>query len=114
MIPSDDQELAAAWMAEFARVPLEAPPPGDPAFVWWKAQLMRRWDAERRALRPIEVAEQIQVAVGAAGALLLLAWLWHALPVGSATSLHLAIGVCSACLVAVLVLSWARGETRTD
>ena len=41
--------------------------------------MLRRWDAQRQAVTPIDVGEQIQVGVGLVGATALLAWLWSRL-----------------------------------
>jgi hypothetical protein len=116
MIPLDDHDDVTAWMEEFGRTPLEAPPLIDPSLLWWKAQLMRRWDAERRAMRAIEVGEQIQVGIGVASALVLLAWLWRVLPIsGGQTLFTLAILVCSALLFgAAFLLSVERDSTRPN
>jgi len=69
----------AAWMQKLAALPLERGL-SDPAFLWWKGELLRRWDAQRRMAAPVERAEPIQVAIGLAGTLALLVWLWRQLP----------------------------------
>ncbi len=116
MISQDDHDDVTAWMAEFARSPLESPPPIDPSLLWWKAQLMRRFDAERRAVVPIEIGEQVQVGVGVVAAFLLLGWLWRVLtPARGGTSFALAILVCSAVLGGVAMLvSWERRNARLN
>jgi hypothetical protein len=115
MIPQDDSQDVAAWMEEFARTPLDAPPLADPSLLWWKAQLLRRWDAERRVTEPIEVGERVQVGIGVVGTLLILGWLWRILPTTSrGPSMAVVIAVSSILLtVAVLFASWGRGSTRT-
>jgi hypothetical protein len=42
--------------------------------LWWKAQLERRWNSERRAQAPLDVIEPIQIAAGLVAAGLLLVW----------------------------------------
>ena len=34
-----------------------------PCFFWWKAQLLRRWDAQRTVAAPLEWGERVQVAI---------------------------------------------------
>jgi hypothetical protein len=61
-----DQERAiAAFMAGLAVTPV----PGDPllpeaSVLWWKAQLLRRWDAQRRVQAPLDLVETIEIAAG--------------------------------------------------
>ena len=35
-----------------------------PAVLWVKAQMLRRWDAERKAQAPLDVMEPLQIAAG--------------------------------------------------
>ena len=114
MIPQDDSQEVAAWMEAFAHTPLNMPPPADPSLLWWKAQLLRRWDAERRATHPIEVGEQVQVGIGVVGTLLILAWFWRVVPTTS-PSLAVVVVVSSILLaLAVLFASWGRSITRSN
>lgn len=50
------------------------------ATIWWRAQLVRRWEAERRALRPIERMQRVEVGLGLASLVALAVWAWPALP----------------------------------
>jgi hypothetical protein len=55
----------AAFMQRVAALPL----PGvsrDPMQIWWKAQLLRRWDAERRVTAPLDFMQPVEVAAGLA------------------------------------------------
>jgi hypothetical protein len=116
MIPQDDSPDVAAWMEELARTPLNAPPPADPALLWWKAQLLRRWDAERRTTEPIEVGELVQVGIGSVGTLVILGWLWRILPT-TGRMLSLAAVILVSCIllgVAVLFASLGRSITRSN
>lgn len=116
MIPQDDSQDVAAWMEEFAHIPLDVPPLTDPSLLWWKAQLLRRWDAERRATQRIEVGEQVQVGIGVVGTLLILGWLWRILPTTSQVPSLAAVIVVSGILLALAVLfaSWGRDTTRSN
>lgn len=75
-----DFEEASTFMRELASLPLDAPPGPDPSFLWWKAQMLRRWDAERQAAAPIDIGERVQVGIGFAGVVALVAWLWRSAP----------------------------------
>ena len=46
----------------------------DPARLWWKAQLLKKWEAERRAQRPLDVMQPIEIAGGLVAAGLMLYW----------------------------------------
>jgi hypothetical protein len=63
------QELAGLTVME-ARLP-------DPTYLWWKAELLRRWDVQQRAAAPIDLGERVQVGIGLGGAVALLIWLWR-------------------------------------
>ena len=49
----------------------------DPMQIWWKAQLLRQWDAERRVTAPLDLMQPIEVAAGIACVVFLL---YRALP----------------------------------
>jgi hypothetical protein len=69
---SDDRAIAA-FMTGLAASPV----PGsvqDPSRVWWKAQLLKQWDAERRAQRPVELMQPVEIAGALTAAVLLLYW----------------------------------------
>jgi hypothetical protein len=60
-VTSAEQEAIAAFMERVARAAV-TPNVLPPAQVlWWKAQLLRRWEAERRATLPLDAAEPLQV-----------------------------------------------------
>ena len=79
---AEDRETLAvtAWMKELASLSVDEGPLPDPTYLWWKAELLRRWDAQQKATVPIEVGEQVQVGVGLVAAAALLVWLWRTLP----------------------------------
>jgi hypothetical protein len=59
--------LANAAPAQMSRVP-------NADVLWVKAQMLRRWDAERKAQAPLDVMEPIQIAAGIAAAAVLFIW----------------------------------------
>ena len=77
---NDDEERAvAAFMSRVAelRVPSPESRVPSPADLWCKANLLARWEAERRAQRPLDIMQPIEIAGGlvAAGVLLYLSFL---------------------------------------
>jgi hypothetical protein len=68
-----DMLPAAVWMQKFAAVPLDLPALPNATHLWWKAQVLRRLDAERKSTAPIDIGERTIVI----GAMLLLVWLWR-------------------------------------
>jgi predicted anti-sigma-YlaC factor YlaD len=75
-----DAVAAAAWMRDLAGAPHDASRPlPDPAVIWWKAQLMRRWESERRAVAPMERMHWIELAAGIASLGVFLVWQWSGL-----------------------------------
>lgn len=52
--------------------------------LWWKGQLARRWEAEARAMAPLDRMQRIEVAAGVVAALVLLVSFFGAL--GSSAS----------------------------
>lgn len=71
------QTLAVAgFMLQLADAAAAPPRLPDPGMLWWKAQLLQRWDAQRQAAAPLETGQHVQVGVGVAGCAGLLVWLW--------------------------------------
>ena len=68
-----------AWMQQLATASISSAPLPDPQYLWWKAELLRRWRAEQRATSAIDTGEQMQVGLGLAAAGGLLLWMWHSL-----------------------------------
>ena len=60
-------KLGGSALPRTARMP-------DPELLWVKAQLLRRWEAERRVLAPLDLMEPVQIAAGLVAAGVLLVW----------------------------------------
>ncbi len=79
-----DERAVADFMSSVAN--LRIPHPGSPSTspgagripparqLWWKAELLKTWEAERRALLPLDVMQTIEIAGGVAIAGLALYW----------------------------------------
>jgi hypothetical protein len=71
----DDEQVIADYMTRLAKVvPSQLSQLPDPNVLWVKAQMLRRWDAERRAQAPLDVMEPVQIAAGLAAAAVLFVW----------------------------------------
>ena len=81
----NEDTVVRRWMQEFAALPLPPRRLPEAQLLWWKAELLRRWDDERKALAPIERAEPITVSIGLIGALVLMLTLWQSAPGPTAT-----------------------------
>jgi len=68
------------WMRRLADTTGERRELPPAATIWWKAQLARRWESERRASRPIEQMQRVELGLGLASVAALVAWVWPALP----------------------------------
>jgi hypothetical protein len=89
----------ATWMRTLAEIPIDGPPLPTAAYLRWRADTLRRWDAGQRAVAPMNVGEHVQVWVGLIGAVFLLAPLWRDLdPLASSST-------ASAPLAAAMVIS---------
>jgi hypothetical protein len=72
----EEERVVAAFMSRVAnlRTPSSESRIPDSAALWSKARLIQRWDAERRAQRPLDIMQPIEIAGGLVGAGLLLYW----------------------------------------
>ncbi len=71
----DEEQMIAEYMTRLANtVPARLSQVPDPAVLWVKAQMLKRWDAERKAQAPLDVMEPVQIAAGLAAAAVLLVW----------------------------------------
>ena len=74
-----EQVDAVVFMRGLAAAPDAAHALPDPAVIWWKAQLLRRWQAERAASAPIERMRWVELAAGFASLAAFLVWQWQSL-----------------------------------
>jgi hypothetical protein len=114
-----DRETVAvtAWMKELASLPVSEDPLPDATYLWWKGELLRRWDAQQKATDLIEVGERVQVVLSLVAAVGLLVWLWRTpgIATSSAAGTSLTLGlifsaVLLAATAAVAVRDWIRGS----
>lgn len=77
-----DREISAdeeRGIAEFMTRLADTPPPAEPSVpgadvIWWKAQLLRRWEAEQRVQAPLELMEPLQITAALAGVIAVVVW----------------------------------------
>ena len=67
----EDEQVVSRAMRELAEGPAATGPLPDPSFIWWKAQLLRRFEAEREAAAPLEVGDRFHIAAAVLGAVAL-------------------------------------------
>ena len=72
----EEEQAVAAFMSRVAglRIPNPQSRIPDPAELWCKATLLRKWEAERRVQRPLDIMLPIEIAGGLVAAGLLLYW----------------------------------------
>ena len=105
---SDDECLVSDTMKTLAQTPLEQGSLPDPSFIWWKAQLLRRREAEREATTPIDVGDRFHVGAAILGAAALAFGAWDQMPslsMSAATGLTIALGAV-VLLSVVLLATW--------
>ena len=76
----EDEQVVSRAMRELAEGPAATGPLPDPSFIWWKAQLLRRFEAEREAAAPLEVGDRFHIAAAVLGAVALAGGAWNQLP----------------------------------
>ena len=70
-----DDQLLTTFMQRLRATPLDVTPRmPDARVLWLKAQLIQRWDAQRKVQLPLDMMEPFEVFAGLAAAVLLLAW----------------------------------------
>jgi hypothetical protein len=105
-----EQAAAISWMRHLAAAPEPSHPLPDPGVIWWKAQLLRRWQAERVASAPIERMHWVELVAGFACLVVFLAWQWRGLSTLVARAIPAGVAAMSTAappsnpLVLVLVL----------
>ena len=107
-----DTTAAAVWMQQFAAVPFDWPALPNATHLWWKAQVLRRVHAERKATAPIDVGERTIVI----GAMLLLLWLWwHWQPLAPSAAVPasiIAVMITSGLLLTIIAVVAVRDLLR--
>ena len=73
-----EERDVAAWMQQVAALPLE-PSAADARQLWWKAEMRRRWETQRRAVAPMDIGERVVVLIALLAAIALFRWLWEGL-----------------------------------
>ena len=72
---TDEEQDVAAYMSKLAHAASRHTPRLPTAdLLWVKAQMLERWEAERRAHAPLDVMEPFQIAAGLVAAGILLFW----------------------------------------
>jgi hypothetical protein len=72
-VTPDEERAIAGFMTRLAATPPTSTLAGH-GTIWWKAQLLRRWDEQRQAARPLAIVEPIQLVAGLAAAALVFFW----------------------------------------
>lgn len=102
----NDVLIVSAWMQEFAATSIDPPRLPDPSYLWSKAQLFSRWEAQRQATAPMDTVERVQIGVGLVGCITLLVWFWRTLPgISEAPSLVAVIILTGVVLITVAALA---------
>jgi hypothetical protein len=70
----EEEDALEAFMQRLAQKPLQVREIAPAHVLWWKAQLLRRWQAERQVTLPLDVSEPLQVAYALATAAVALLW----------------------------------------
>jgi hypothetical protein len=72
---ADEEQDIAAYMSKLATASIRHAPSLPAADVLWvKAQMLERWEAERRVQAPLDAMEPFQIAAGLVAAGILLFW----------------------------------------
>ena len=75
--------------------------------LWWKGQLARRWEAEARAVAPLDRMQRIEVAAGLVAALVLLVSFFGALGSSASSATREGLFPALAGLMSGSALVWA-------
>jgi hypothetical protein len=73
---TEEDTVVREYMQKLAALSTDDSLPADPTYLWWKAEVLCRWDAQRRATAPIDVGEHLLAGVGLLAAVVMLQWLW--------------------------------------
>ncbi len=91
-----EQAGAIAFVRGLADTPDAPHALPDPAVIWWKAQLLRRWQADRAASAPIERMHWVELAAGVASLAVFLVWQWNGLTAFVARAMSAGVSAASA------------------
>ena len=74
-VTSEDDQALSTYMARLS----DSPPPeamrvADADLLWVKAQMLLRWEVERKVQAPLDLMEPVQIAAGLVAAGVLLVW----------------------------------------
>jgi predicted anti-sigma-YlaC factor YlaD len=70
---------AVCWMRRLGAATPESHPLPSPDVIWWKAQLLRRWEADRRAAAPIDRMHRAELLAGLSCLVGFVVWQWSGL-----------------------------------
>jgi predicted anti-sigma-YlaC factor YlaD len=94
-----DAAAVTRWTRRLADVPAGVAKLPDPGTLWWKAQIARRWEAERRSSAPVDAMERAELIIALIVVALATAWglpvVWRVLrlPANPETVTRLALTV---------------------
>ena len=75
LMSADEEQDVATYMSRLATASIRQTPRLPAADVLWvKAQMLERWEAERRVQAPLDALEPFQIATGLVAAGILLFW----------------------------------------
>jgi predicted anti-sigma-YlaC factor YlaD len=103
-----DAVAVTRLMRRLADVPAGVAKLPDAGTLWWKAQIARRWEAERRSSAPVDAMERAELIVALIVVALATAWglpsVWRVLrlPASPETVTRLAMAVDPSQLMAVI------------
>jgi RNA polymerase sigma-70 factor (ECF subfamily) len=109
----DDTLTVTRAIDDLAKLPVGEPPLPDPSFIWWKAQLLRRRDAEREATAPIAIGDHMHVGAAILGALALAIGAWDRLP-SLGVSPSTALAAIAGLVILLSILAAAAVETLRE
>ena len=110
---SHDEAAVSAAMRQLADTPIDLTPLPDPSLIWWKAQLLRRHEAEREAIAPIEVGDRMHIGGAILGAVALALGAWTYVPTLAFTP-AIALTVAGSALILLMVLAVAAFDSLRD
>jgi len=110
----EDEQLVTQAMRELAQEPAaDQRRLPDPSFIWWKAQLLRRFEAEREATAPLEVGDRFHIGAAVLGALALAGGVWDQMPRLSFTPTEM-LGVTLGAIVLLSVVALAAIDVSRE